>query len=122
MKDLRVVIIEESDVIKEALRAAFAESQGCHLIGMATNPQEGLSLVMAEQPDVIMMDGSTPEHNIDLLRGIREIDQGVIIIIFTAHDSPEMRIACRKAGATFYVIKWQLRDLLDLLQLTRKLI
>ena len=120
-KDIRIVIIEESDVIKEALRVAFAESGGCHLVGMAGEPAEGLHLVIAEQPDVVLMDGSPPQRSIELLRSIRNIDRGVIIIIFTADNSPKMRIACRQAGATFYVIKWQLRELLELLQLVRKL-
>ena len=121
LKDLRIVIIEGSDVIKEALRVAFAESDGAHLVGMAGEPAEGLHLVIAEQPDVVLMDVFPPQRSVELLRSIRNVDQGVIIIVFTADDSPKMRVACRQAGATFYVIKWQLRELLELLQLVRKL-
>ena len=121
MKDLRIVIIEESDVIKEALTAAFAESEGSHLVGMAGEPAQGLHLVITEQPDVVLVDVSPPHRSVELLRSIRNIDRSVIIIVFTADDSPKMRVACRQAGATFYVIKWQLRELLELLQLVRKL-
>lgn len=121
LKELRIVIIEESDEIKEALRGVFAESEGCHLVGMASEPFEGLRLVSGEQPDVVLMDVSPPQPGIELLRSIRQVDQRVIIIIFTADNSPETRIACLEAGATFYLIKWQVRDLLDLLRLVRKL-
>ena len=121
LKDLRIVIIEESDIIKEALRVAFAESEGAHVIGMASKPEEGLHLVIAEKPDVVLMDVFPLQPSAELLRSIRNVDQSVIIIVFTADDSPKLRIACRQAGATFYVIKWQLRDLLNLLQLVRKL-
>ena len=121
LKDLRIVIIEESDVIKEALRVAFAESDGAHLVGMAGESAQGLHLVIAEQPDVVLMDVSPAQRCVELLRSIRNVDHGVIVIIFTADDSPKMRVACRQAGATFYVIKWQLRELLELLQLVRKL-
>ena len=121
MKDLRIVIIEGSDVIKEALSVAFAECDGAHLVGMAAEPAEGLHLVIAEQPDVILMDVFPPQRSVELLRSIRNVDQSVIIIVFTADGSPKMRIACRQAGATFYVIKWQVRELLELLQLVRKL-
>ena len=121
LKDLRIVIIEESDIIQEALRVAFAESEGFQLIGMAGEPAEGLQLVIAEEPDVVLMDVSPPKRSIELLRSIRNVDQGVIIIVFTADGSPKMRGACRQAGATFYAIKWQLRELLELLQLVRKL-
>ena len=121
LKDLRIVIIEESDVIKEALRVAFAESEGSHLVGIAGEPAEGLHLVITEHPDVVLMDVSPPQRSLQLLRSIRNADQGVIIVIFTTDNSPKMRTFCRQAGATFYVIKWQLRDLLDLLQLVRRL-
>lgn len=121
LKDLRIVIIEESDIIQEALRVAFTESDGFHLIGMAGEPAQGLHLVITEQPDVVLMDVSPPKRSLDLLRSIRNVDHGVIIIVFTADGSPKTRIACRQAGATFYAIKWQLRELLELLQLVRKL-
>jgi two-component system, NarL family, response regulator, fimbrial Z protein, FimZ len=121
LNDLRIVIIEESDIIKEALRAAFADSEGCHLVGMTSEPNEGLRLVIAEKPDVVLMDVSTPQPSVELLRSIRMVDNAVIVIIFTADHSPKTRSACRQAGATFYVNKWQLRELLELLQLVRKL-
>ena len=68
LKELRIVIIEESDEIKEALRGVFAESEGCHLVGMASEPFEGLRLVSGEQPDVVLMDVSPPQPGIELRR------------------------------------------------------
>lgn len=121
LKDLRILVIEKSDVIQEALRVAFAQSEGCHVVGMATELNDALRLLIKEQPDVVLMDVSPAHPSVELLRGIRKIDQGVIIIIFTAENSSEIRIACRQAGATFYLVKWQLRDLLDLLRLVRRL-
>jgi DNA-binding NarL/FixJ family response regulator len=121
IKELRIAIIDHSDVIREALRKAFAESEGCQLVGMAAGADEGLNLIISERPDVVVIDVSPPNPRFELLRTIRKVDQRVIVVVFTADDSPEMRIACREAGAAFYVVKWQLCELMQLAQLARKL-
>lgn len=121
LKDLRVVVIEQAEVIVEALRKAFAEADCCQLIGTAAGSDEGLSLVISERPDVVLMDVSPLHPRFELLRTIRRVDQRVILIVFTAEYSAEMRTACREAGAAFYIVKWQLGELIELLQLARKL-
>jgi DNA-binding NarL/FixJ family response regulator len=118
--DLRIAVIGESDCVKEATKAAL-ESEGCHIVGIAEDADQGLRLVIREDPDVILMLVTSSLPVLELLGGIRKATQRAIVIVFTADNSHEMRVACREAGATFYVIKWQVRDLLDLLRLTRKL-
>jgi two-component system chemotaxis response regulator CheB len=121
LKDLRILVVEQSDVIKDALTKAFAESEGCQLVGMAAGSDEGLSLVISERPDIVLMDVSPMHPRFELLRTIRRVDQRTIVIVFTAEHSAEMRMACREAGAAFYAAKGQLGDVLELLQLARKL-
>ena len=123
LRNLRIVVIENSEVIKEGLRVAFAETDGCEVVGMAAGGDEGLSLVLSEGPDVVLMNVTTPhQRGMGLLRTIRKLDQRPIIVIFTIDDSPQLKAACREAGATFYALKWQLRDLIELLQLARRFV
>ena len=123
LKDLRIVVIENSEVIRDGLRVAFAEAEGCQLVGMAAGGDEGLSLVLSEGPDVVMMNVTAPhQRGMGLLRTIRKLDQRSIIIVFATDDGQELKAACREAGATFYALKWQLRDLIELLQLARKFV
>ena len=123
LKDIRIVVIENSEVIRDGLRVAFAEAEGCVLVGMAAGGDEGLSLVLSERPDVVLMNVTAPQQRgIGLLRTIRKLDHRPIIIIFATDNTIELKDACREAGATFYVLKWQLRDLIELLQLARKFV
>jgi len=123
LKDLRIVVIENSEVIRDGLRVAFAEAEGCQLVGMAAGGDEGLSLVLSEGPDVVMINVTAPhQRGMGLLRTIRKLDQRSIIIVFATDDGHELKAACREAGATFYALKWQLRDLIELLQLARKFV
>lgn len=123
VRDLRIVVIESSDVIRDGLRVAFAEADGCQVVGMAVSGDEGLSLVLSEGPDVVLMNVTAPNNRgMGLLRTIRKLDHRPIIVVFATDDGPELRAACREAGATFYVLKWQLRDLIELLQMARKFV
>ena len=123
LKDLRIVVIENSEVIRDGLRVAFAEAEGCQLVGLAAGGDEGLSLVLSEGPDVVLMNVTAPQNRgMGLLRTIRKLDYRPIVVVFATDDGPELRAACREAGATFFVLKWQLRDLIELLQMARKFV
>jgi len=123
VRDLRIVVIESSEVIRDGLRVAFAEADGCQMVGAAAGGDEGLSLVLSEGPDVVLMNVTAPhQRGMGLLRTIRKLDHRPIIVVFATDDDPELRAACREAGATFYVLKWQLRDLIELLQFARKFV
>jgi DNA-binding NarL/FixJ family response regulator len=123
LKDLRIVVIENSEVIRDGLRVAFAEADGCKVVGMSAGGDEGLSLVLSEAPDVVLMNVTAPnKRGMGLLRTIRKLDHRPIIVVFATDDAQELKAACREAGATFYVLKWQLRDLIELLQLARKFV
>ena len=123
LRDLKIVVIENSEVIRDGLRVAFAEADGCKVVGMSAGGEEGLSLVLSEAPDVVLMNVTAPnKRGMGLLRTIRKLDHRPIIVVFATDDASELKAACREAGATFYVLKWQLRDLIELLQLARKFV
>jgi DNA-binding NarL/FixJ family response regulator len=121
LRDLRIVVIESSEVIRDGLRVAFAEAEGCQVVGMAAGGDEGLSLVLSQGPDVVLLNVTAPhQRGMGLLRTIRKLEHRPIVVVFATDDGAELKAACREAGATFYVLKWQLRDLIELLQLARK--
>ena len=123
LRDLRIVVIENSEVIRDGLRVAFAEADGCKVVGISAGGDEGLSLVLSEAPDIVLMNVTAPhQRGMGLLRTIRKLDHRPIIVVFATDDGPELRAACREAGATFYVLKWQLRHLIELLQLARRFV
>jgi NarL family two-component system response regulator LiaR len=123
LRDLRIVIIDESEAIREALRLAFAEVEGCYLIGAVAQGDEGLDIVLSERPDIVIMDILPSQRmNIEILRAIRQVDSRAIIVIFTTDDSWETRNACREMGASFYVLKGRLLHLLEFLKLARQMV
>jgi DNA-binding NarL/FixJ family response regulator len=120
-RDLEIVVIDDSEVVREQLRRAFAEAEGLHVVGMAASGDEGIEMVRSLRPDIIVLDLSMPQcSGLETLREIRKIDQRVMVIIFTSDDSFALRWICREAGANFFVTKSHLQDLLDICSIARR--
>ena|SRR6266576_1880786 len=120
-RNLEIVVIDDSPVVREQLSRAFAEAEGCHLVGMAASGDEGIEMARSLRPDIIVLDLSMPKRSgLEVLREIRKGDQGVMIIIFTSDDSLTLRLICREAGANFFVTKSHLQDLLVICDLARR--
>jgi len=121
LKTLKIVVIDDSPVIREHLEQAFAPVEGCEIQGLAKNGDEGLRMVRSLKPDVVILDVSLPLRNgIEVLRDIREGDPDTIVIMFTADPSLALREACRDAGANFYLGKAQLPELLDVCRILQR--
>jgi DNA-binding NarL/FixJ family response regulator len=120
-RNLQIVVIDDSAVVREQLRQAFAEAEGLHLVGMAETGHEGIEMARSLRPDILVLDLSISHRSgLEIIREIRKGDQRVMIIIFTSDDSFALRLICREAGANFFVSKSRLQDLLDICALARK--
>lgn len=120
LRDLRILIIDESDALRKRLMNAFEIFVGFQVIGEAATRPEGIEMARSLRPDLIVFDPSPDMTGIEILREIRRYDLRVLIAIFTTDYSAAMREACRDSGATFFVNKSRIRDLLDICEMARK--
>ena len=115
MKELRIVIVDDSELIREYLRQVLAEIQGCNVVGMAEDGNKALTVIRSLGPDLTILDISMPHRGgIDVLREIRKEDSDMIVIMFTADPSIVLERVCLREGANYYVSKTQARELLDI--------
>ncbi len=61
--NIRILIVDDHDEMRKALRNLLSLSQGIRVIGEATNGQEGLTKATELEPDVIIMDEKMPILN-----------------------------------------------------------
>jgi DNA-binding NarL/FixJ family response regulator len=121
LRNLEIVVVDDSAAVREQLKLAFAETPGLNVVGMAGSGDEGIEMVRSLRPDIIVLDLSMPHRSgLETLREIRKIDQLVMVIIFTSDDSVALRWICREAGANFFVNKSRFEDLLDVCALVRR--
>lgn len=115
MKDLRIVLVDDSPLIRDYLDTTLARVQGCTVVGMAADGLEAVEVIRELRPHVVVLDIMMPHRNgIDVLREIRKEDAKTVIIMFTADPSVVLEDICLKEGANHYLSKWKAVDLITI--------
>ncbi len=99
-----ILIVEDDEVIMGTL--AYNLSREGFRVSQATTGAEALRTARKLRPDLILLDIMLPgESGIEVCEHIRELDEGVIIIMITARDAEEDKVRGFEAGADDYVTK-----------------
>jgi DNA-binding response OmpR family regulator len=98
-----IVIVEDDPYIRRLASEALAA--GGHHVDTASAALEGLKLVVAEKPDLVILDLGLPDlDGAELLRMLRAVSQ-VPVIVATAREGDEHVVGALDAGADDYLIK-----------------
>jgi DNA-binding NarL/FixJ family response regulator len=106
-KTLRTVIVDDDELFAESLTALLAEEDGFDVVGWASNGVDGVDLVAAERPDVVVMDLAMPRMGgIEAARIIGRIAPETRIILLSGSLlGEELERIAGKTGAAAYVTK-----------------
>ena len=109
---VRVLIVEDESLIRWSLRQKFKE-RGYRVVE-AEDGQSALDAFDADFFDLVMLDYKLPDiTGLDVLRGIRKVDQDAIVIMMTAYSTIETAVEAIKLGAFNYIAKpFQMEELL----------
>ncbi len=103
---IRVILVDDHPVVRVGLRALIEMEPDLAVVGEAGNGVEGVTLVEAEKPDVVVMDISMPEMDgLEATRRIRAGNPEVCVLILTVHAQERYLFPVLKAGAAGYVLK-----------------
>lgn len=101
---MRVLLIEDDPMIGAAAQAALKDAS-CAADWVKTGT-EGLAVLAAQRYDLVLLDLGLPgKDGLDVLRTLRAKSDPVPVLITTARDGVDDRIAGLDAGADDYVIK-----------------
>jgi two-component system, OmpR family, response regulator AdeR len=114
LKELKILVADDSEAVREQLQRAFSLVDGLTLIA-AASANEAPTLIQAHKPEVVVLDIAMPHRDgIQVLKEIRKENRTTQIIMFTADPSVVLKEACLEAGADFYLHKTQLQELIDI--------
>lgn len=106
MKSLRILIVDDHEVVRRGLHALLGTQAGWEVVGEAANGPEAVKKVNQIKPDVVIMDITMPVMSgLDATRLIMETAPQTKVLIFTMHDSEQMMQSALEAGARGYVLK-----------------
>ena len=118
LKDLKIVVADDSKLIRDVVGRAFSKVDGLKVVGQAENGIEALELVREHNPHVLVLDISMPlKDGIEVLEELRAAGSTTVIVIFTADSSPFAKKACLDFGANYYLDKSQISQLIEICSL-----
>jgi DNA-binding NarL/FixJ family response regulator len=103
---LKVLVAEDSALIRERLAGLLSELPQVEIVGEASDGSSALRLFFACRPRAVILDIQMPGPNgIEVLRQIKAEDRNCVVIILTSYQQPEFRDRCAEAGADFFFHK-----------------
>jgi DNA-binding NarL/FixJ family response regulator len=103
---LRITIVEDNPVVKDAFAVYISELSNHKVINTYITCEAALENLLADNPDVILMDIELPGMNgIQGIKEVRKVLPKVNIIVITVHDNSEWVFEALVAGASGYITK-----------------
>jgi DNA-binding NarL/FixJ family response regulator len=102
----KVLLVDDSAVIRRAVRPLFDSHPKFEVCGEAEHGREAVEKAPKLRPDLIILDLSMPVMNgLEAAPLLIKILPNVWLILFTAHDGPEVQQLSRAAGIHAVVAK-----------------
>ncbi len=106
MSKTRVMIVDDHEVVRLGMRAAFELEADLAVVGEASNGVEALAKVPVLAPELILMDVRMDKMNgIEACREIKSHYPNVRILMLTSFADEEAVAASVMAGASGYLLK-----------------
>ncbi len=106
MAKTRIMIVDDHEVVRLGLRAAFEPEGDLAVVGEASNGAEALAKVPVLDPQLILMDVRMEKMDgIEACREIKSRYPDVAILMLTSYTSDDAVISSILAGASGYLLK-----------------
>jgi DNA-binding NarL/FixJ family response regulator len=106
IKPIRVLIVDDHEIVREGLQTLLAEEEDYEIVGTAGEGEAAVAMAEKVNPDVILMDLLMP--GMDGIEATRRIlsqnPSARVLVLTTFADDQRVRDAIR-AGATGYLLK-----------------
>ncbi len=106
MRPLRVLVVDDHEVVRMGLRLLLRGNPNFELVGEASTAEEALRLVDLTRPDLVVLDVRLPDSSgIEACREIRTRHPDTQVLILTAYADDDFVTGAVQAGAAGYVLK-----------------
>ena len=108
--DTQILIVDDSDVMRERLKSLLSEIEGIEIAGEASDARQAVDAIGRLKPDVVILDIRMPEGSgIDVLKALPRNGGGksARVMVFTNFPFPQYRKACIDLGADYFFDKSQ---------------
>src|SRR5438270_4873740 len=106
MSSIRLMIVDDHEVVRLGLLAAFELEPDLNVVGEASNGAEALAKMSVLAPALVLMDVRMEKMSgIEACREIKSRYPNVSILMITSYTDEEAVVASVLAGASGYILK-----------------
>ncbi len=106
MPKIRLMIVDDHEVVRLGMRAAFELEADINVVGEAGNGVEAIAKIGVLAPQVILMDVRMDKMNgIEACREIKSSYPHISILMITSYTDDDAVLASIMAGASGYLLK-----------------
>jgi DNA-binding NarL/FixJ family response regulator len=106
MTDIRVLIVDDVEQVRQDLRTVLMLSGEMEIIGEAANGVEAIRLAESLQPDVVLMDLEMPVlDGYEATRQIKSHFPSCNVVALTIHGYDQARLKAYESGVDEFIIK-----------------
>jgi two-component system response regulator DevR len=105
-RPLRVLIVDDHEVVREGLRSLLNRREGINVVGEAGTVATAIEEASRLRPEVVIMDVRLPDGSgVEACREIRQEYPDTKVIMLTSYADDEAVFASILAGAAGYLLK-----------------
>jgi DNA-binding NarL/FixJ family response regulator len=106
MEMMKVLIADDSIVVRDRLVTLLTDLHGVEVVGQAKDAVEARNLAEELRPDVAIVDVRMPKGSgADVVRDIKKLNPTPKVIVLTNYPHPENRKKCIERGADYFFDK-----------------
>ena len=106
MKKLRLMLVDDQSLFREALRTLLALQDDFEIVAEAENGERAVALAKAHRPDVILMDLRMPVMGgVEATRRVLAAAPAARVVVLTTFEEDEEIFEAMRAGAVGYLLK-----------------
>ncbi len=103
---IRVLLVDDHDVVREGLRALLSRAPDTEVVGEAATAAQALTEAKRLQPDVVVLDVRLPDGSgVEVCRDIRAERPETRVLMLTSYADDEALFSSIMAGAAGYLLK-----------------
>lgn len=93
---LRVLVVDDHELTRFTLKLALSSQENIELVGLASNGQEAIEMVLRHRPDVIILDLQMPiMDGWSASTQIKHIEPNTQIIAYSSLEDPKFKDTCQ---------------------------
>ena len=102
----RIVVVDDHDLVRQGVRLILRSRPEWSVVDEASNGNEAVHKIKAQNPDLTILDISMPEKDgLEVIRDRKAAGMMPKILVLSMHNSRELIAAVRELGASGYILK-----------------